>query len=115
MARNAALKEKIRLHLYKALIRPILTYAYPIWLNTSNRSLDAMFKFERRCLRSILKEHYLQRLYRSINPKLTNFDLYQKANTPTIGNFLLKNATKFASNLQHTENMLIKIPTTTRR
>ena len=63
---------------YLLLVRPILTYAAPIWWNISASCMEKFGRFERSCLRSALN------LYRNESGERTisNAVLYNKAQIP---------------------------------
>lgn len=66
---------KTKMLLYKQLIRPTLTYAFPVWLRIRDSTTKKLAIFERKCLRSLLcltyndqckaekKTHYEQKIY----------------------------------------------------
>lgn len=43
--------------LYSQLVRPVFTYAFPIWCNSHKTYLNKLFLFERKCLRKITGLH----------------------------------------------------------
>ena len=47
------LQNKLKAHLYKQLVRPIITYCFPIWISASRSSYQLLEKMERRIMRSI--------------------------------------------------------------
>jgi len=53
LARDSTLASHNRLTLYKLLIRPILTYAAPVWSNTSNTKYRHLQTLQSKCLRVI--------------------------------------------------------------
>ncbi|CAK9796537.1 hypothetical protein ANTPLA_LOCUS858 [Anthophora plagiata] len=73
---------------YKALIRPILTYACPIWFNISASTMEKLRVFERKCLRASLGKY---RTPESNYTKLiSNHKLHEYANTIRIDLHILK-------------------------
>lgn len=60
---NRNLSKKAKIICYLLLIRLIITYAAPIWWNTSASSIEKIRLFERKCLRACLST------YRNINYK----------------------------------------------
>lgn len=52
--RNKHLTKKTKMILYMLLIRPIITYAAPIWWNTNHTMMKKLRKLERQCLRVYL-------------------------------------------------------------
>ena len=71
---------------YLLLVRPILTYAAPIWWNISASCMEKFRRFERSCLRTAVN------LYRNESGERTisNAVLYNKAQIPRIYCFILK-------------------------
>ena len=73
--------------MYQSLIRPIITYACPIWFNISPSYMQKLRIFERKCLRSCTK------LYRSSHSNyikyVSNKKLYNAANIIRIDNFII--------------------------
>ena len=53
LARDSMLSLHNKLILYKLLIRPILTYAAPVWSNTSNSNYRHLQTLQSKCLRVI--------------------------------------------------------------
>ena len=53
LARDSTLSSHNKLTLYKLLIRPILTYAVPVWSNTSNTNYRHLQTLPSKCLRVI--------------------------------------------------------------
>ena len=71
---------------YLCLIRPIITYACPVWFNTSASAMEKIRLFERKCLRTSLN------FFRNDDHKKfsKNTLVYQKAKTIRIDIFILK-------------------------
>jgi len=92
---------------YQAFIRPILTYACPIWWNISPSYMERLRKFERKCIRACTNlkrsahsqyEHYV-----------SNKILLDTANIHRIDNFIIKlNRNYFRRAAVITENDLIR-------
>ncbi|OXU29718.1 hypothetical protein TSAR_011126 [Trichomalopsis sarcophagae] len=91
---------------YMLLVRPILTYAAPVWFNTSASLMEKLRSFERTCLRTCLKMH---RTAESNYKKfVSNKVIYDKANIPRIDNFIIQlTRDHFAKAKKITENELI--------
>lgn len=79
---------EVKILLYQALIRPILTYGCPIWFNVSPSYMERFRKFERKCIRSCTSQ------YRSANSNyikyISNTKLYNSSNIIRIDNFIIK-------------------------
>ena len=52
---NKNLTRRTNVILYLLLVRPILSYAAPIWWNINVSAMETLRKLERRCLRACLK------------------------------------------------------------
>lgn len=79
---------------YKTIIRPILTYASPIWANpslTSSSQMERIRLSERKILRSTTNTHRKRGCFRFTN----NSTLYQKAKTPRIDRLIANQSLNF--------------------
>lgn len=78
---------RVKIIMYKSLIRPIIVYGCPIWFNISPSYMEKLRKFERQCLRVCTK------MYRSpesgFKKYISNEKLYNKANITRIDNFII--------------------------
>lgn len=89
---------------YKQLIRPLLSYAYPIWFDISSSQMERIRLHERKCLRACTNYRRPIGDFRHVN----NSILYRKADVPRIDSFLLKSALKFYEKVPNIQNDLIK-------
>mgnify|MGYP002775233228 CR=1 FL=1 len=55
--RYSPLKKELKILLYKQCILPILTYACPVWSNTSKSNIEKLQKVQNRCLRMALNKN----------------------------------------------------------
>lgn len=94
---------KIKTIIYKQLLRPILSYAFPIWFNISSNQMERLRKKERRYLRACIDA----RRERGTFKYISNIKLYNKAAIERIDQFLIKQALKFINNLELTQNPII--------
>lgn len=103
---NRHLSKIAKLNCYQLLVRPLLTYASPIWWNASASSMERMRIFERRCLRACLS------LYRSAHTdfkhQISNYVLFNTADIPRIDNFIIKLTRDYFSKLPAANNKIIK-------
>jgi hypothetical protein len=53
LARGSTLSMEIKLHLYKTVIRPTMTYANPVWCTISNSTYRNLQVVQNKCLRVI--------------------------------------------------------------
>ncbi|XP_017892292.1 uncharacterized protein LOC108632312 [Ceratina calcarata] len=104
LSRYIAARTKIIL--YMILIRPIVTYASPIWWNINHTSMEKLRTFERKCLRACLS------LYRSQQSNwlhyISNMTLYEQANITRIDIFIINLARQYFSKLPQNKNELIR-------
>lgn len=81
------IKSRVKIIMYKSLIRPIITYGCPIWFNISPSYMEKIRIFERRCLRACTS------LYRSAQSNYTKYIsnkiLYNSTNIIRIDNFII--------------------------
>ena len=101
---SKSLSHKAKIIYYLLLIRPILSYAIPIWWNVSASMMENHGRFERSCLRACLY------IYRKPDDKhcISNTILYEKANIPRIDNFLIKLTRDYFAKLPHIDNKHLK-------
>ncbi|CAB0040078.1 unnamed protein product [Trichogramma brassicae] len=99
---NKYLNHKAKIICYLLLIRPIITYASPIWWNCSASTMEKIRKFERVCLRSSL---HMYRRYDSVNkPYFSTNALYNRAGIPRIDNHIIKLTRDYMANLASINN-----------
>ena len=97
---NKTLSPRSKIICYLLLIRPIITYAAPIWWNVSASTMEKLRKFERYCLRAALH------IYRKDQNKhfISNQIIYNKANIPRIDNHIIKLSRDYYANLRNIKN-----------
>ena len=82
------LQTKAKIICYALLVRPIITYACPLWFNQSASTMEKIRAFERACLRTCLNK------YRSASSNYKHFIknrvIYEEARLPRIDNFIIK-------------------------
>lgn len=82
------LSSRVKIIMYQSLIRPIITYACPIWFNISPSFMEKLRVFERKCLRTCTS---LYRTPQSDYKKyIDNKMLYTKANITRIDNCIIQ-------------------------
>lgn len=104
---NKYLEPKAKVICYCLLVRPILSYACPLWYNQSASSMERVRSFERACLRACLGQ------YRSASSEfkkmLSNKVIYNSANIPRFDNFIIKITRDYFANSKNvTSNNRIK-------
>lgn len=97
--RKSHLNLSNKIAVYKAMIRSIILYACPVWGNCAEVHLNKLQLIQNKCLRLILNAPYNHPTY----------DLHRKANLPTIKVQIQKVNSKFVSELQASENPLIRL------
>ncbi|CAD7006334.1 unnamed protein product [Ceratitis capitata] len=94
------LKSVIKISIYKQIIRPILTYAFPIWFSISSAQMERLRIFERYILRictGVNREPYHDGdLFRK---RTSNKILYKKCKITRIDKYLMDNALRFLNKL----------------
>lgn len=95
--RSSDLNVKNKLLLYKAILRAVLTYAAPVWLNSTKTALRQVQIFQNKCLRRILKSE----------PRTRITALHDEANIPMIIDFIRSINEKFVDRCSLSTNPLI--------
>ena len=103
---NKHLNYKIKIKCYLLIIRPLLTYACPIWYNISPSIMERIRIFERKCLRACLGKY---RTAESDYQKyISNEEIYNLANVNKIDTQILKiTRNHFANTRTVKDNSLI--------
>lgn len=86
LLRSRFIEQKIKLNIYKTFIRPVLTYACPIWLRPNNISscfIEKVRIFERKILRTAGNIHRRRGTFKYCD----NATLYQRTNITRIGRY----------------------------
>lgn len=101
---NKSLSTRAKIICYMLLIRPLLSYAAPIWWNASASTIEKLRKFERSCLRACLH------IFRASNSKrfICNKIIYNKADIPRIDSFLLKLSRDYYASLNRSNNAYLR-------
>lgn len=99
-----SLQPRAKIILYMLIIRPILTYAAPMWWNISASLMEKLRIFERKCLRTALFMHRRPNSKKMISNKI----IYKVANIPRIDNFILKLTRDYLAQLRNIDNKTIK-------
>ena len=100
---NKSLSQKSKLICYMLLIRPIISYAAPIWWNTGAATLEKIRKFERSCLRTAL--HVFR--YSDSKYFISNKEIYNLANIPRFDNFIIQCIRNYYAYLPTIENIYL--------
>lgn len=106
LKRAKDLQNQIKLNCYKQIIRPILSYAFPIWFSISSCQMERLRKFERYILR-ICTGVYWQPIRDVFRKKISNSKLYNTCKIERIDNFLINSAIRFLDNTPNVDNALL--------
>lgn len=79
-AKSSKLATKTKLLLYKQVVRPIMTYASPVWADAAKCHLKSLQVTQNRVLKTILK---LERRHPTV-------DVHARADVPTMDEYLLR-------------------------
>ncbi|KAI4473458.1 hypothetical protein M0804_015335 [Polistes exclamans] len=103
---NKNLSRRAKIICYLLLVRPILTYATPIWWNTSAAVMENYRVFERKCLRACIGT------YRSAASRykkfVSNAELYNIADIPRIDSHIIRLIRDYFSKLPLIDNPAIR-------
>lgn len=94
---NVSIDSKIRI--YKSIIRPIFTYACPIYVNCAKSHLKKLQVFQNKILRQIFDVRW--------DDFKSNESLHQQAHIPTVNEFILKLSRQFYSRSHNLDNNLV--------
>lgn len=88
---SRSLNIKTKLHIYLTMIRPILTYACPIWGSASKTTINKIQIFQNSCLRTILKAPWF----------IPNCQIHNELGVLPIKNYFVQTSTKFYNKLNN--------------
>lgn len=100
---NSGVNKKIKIMCYKQLIRPQLTYGFPIWFHISKPQMEKLKICERKCLRQCIN---FQRTPDSFK-YIANKKLYEDTNIVPIDRYNFNLLEKFIEKLQYVPNQNI--------
>lgn len=92
---KSKLKPKLKLLLYKSIIRPVITYASPAWMNAAKSHKNKLQKVQNKALRIIYQ------------PERKTKKLHKLADIETIDQFKNEQIIKFTNKLDQIPNKLI--------
>lgn len=93
----------IKILCYKQLIRPIISYAFPIWSCISSAQMEKLRVLERKILRRCI--NYTRK---PDGKHHSNSYVYEKAKTPRIDKFLMSIAHRYLSKVKDFQNPLVQ-------
>lgn len=98
-----------KLLIYKQLIRPVLTYGFPCWLQVSPSIAKKIAIFERKILRTCVNKKFkLRNRYFSNNDIYKEVDLNSKKKFVPIIEFMCRNMDRFLNGFADHDNRLIR-------
>lgn len=98
LKKNSGVHEFEKITLYRSYIRPILTYACPIFSHAAKTHLNKLQVLQNKCLRMVLNARYRTRIS----------TLHRRSKIPTISSFISKLSKSFYENSAKSSNRLIK-------
>jgi hypothetical protein len=102
LKRNSHVSLDSKLRIYKAYIRPIMTYACPVFANAANCHINKLQLFQNKILRMILDIKW--------NDFKSTQDIHDSANIPLIRDFIVKISRNFYSkSLSHSNHLINKL------
>lgn len=98
LVRNNRILPKTKVFMYKTYIRPILTYACPVFNNCAKTHLNKLQIIQNKSLRHALNSYF--------DVRITN--LHSESNVPLIREYIDKLTTNFYRNSSNSKNKLIR-------
>lgn len=106
IGRKGGLTPKVRLLIYFQIIRPLISYAFPVWFGISSAQMERLRVWERRIFTACLglrPEVGLDGTLR--RPSCAR--IYREVGAPRIDNFLVDSALKFLENASSLGNRIV--------
>ncbi|GBN06451.1 RNA-directed DNA polymerase from mobile element jockey [Araneus ventricosus] len=98
IARNSELSRKNKLLIYTSILRPVLTYASPVWAYAAKTHFNCIEKAQNKLLRQISRARWFMR----------NEDIRNALNISTLKEFIKNLAIKFFNTLNEIDNISIQ-------
>jgi hypothetical protein len=98
LKKNSTVPLKSKITLYCYYIRPILTYACPVFANAAKTHIQKIQVAQNKCLRMALSAPYKKKIS----------SLHKNANIPTVKEFVAKLTKNFYKHSARSENKLVK-------
>ena len=103
---NGGLNRKIRLLFYKQIVRPLMSYAFPIWFGISSHQMERLRIWERRIVSACL--NLKPRMHHSeVFRKPSCSIIYEKMCFERIDVFLMRTAIAFLQNSSNLRNSIV--------
>jgi hypothetical protein len=98
LSRNSSASVDSKIRIYKSFIRPILTYACPVFINSALCHLNKLQLFQNKVLRMILNVNWFD--FKSVN------EIHNTANMPLVTDFISRLTANFYEKVAHHSNDL---------
>lgn len=98
IGRGSLLSIRNKLLLYKTIIRPIITYASPIWCSTAMTNRKHLQILQNKCLKIILKLHW----------RTPTTEVHERANLKTIADYISDLNNNFNTRCQFSDYIMIR-------
>jgi hypothetical protein len=85
---NKKLNTRVKIISYQAFIRPIMSYAVPVWYNISASLMEELRKFERKCIRICTGK--IRKAETNFQHYFSNKVIYNASNIPRFDSFCIK-------------------------
>ncbi|KAK2580361.1 hypothetical protein KPH14_010605 [Odynerus spinipes] len=103
---NANISKRARIICYLLLVRPIITYAAPVWWNVGAAQMERIRQFERACLRAAMGMY--RKAHSGFIDRISNKVIYDAANISRIDNYIIKITRNYYSQFANIENNIIQ-------
>lgn len=103
LKKRTGLSKPTKLLIYKQLLRPVISYSYPVWFTVSKTAMEQLKIFERKMLRictDLQFDHHRKKHY-------SNRRVYEEANIKPLDQFLAQTARNFKARVASHPNPLI--------
>jgi hypothetical protein len=97
MKRTSSLSQQGKITLYRSYIRPVMTYACPVFSNCAKSHMQRLQIFQNKCLRMALNAHYRTRVS----------NLHHKTRIPMIRSFVDRLTERFYKKCAYSTNKLV--------
>jgi hypothetical protein len=97
LKKNSGVNRHSKITLYRSYIRPILTYACPVFDNAAKTHIKKLQTVQNKCLRMVLNARFRTRIT----------TLHERTNLPMIDKFIGKLSDSFYKNAERSKNKLI--------
>lgn len=96
--RNTTMRKECTILLYKAILRPLVTYACPVWSASSKTNIKKLQVFQNKVLRTAINAPW----------HIRNCQIHYELGMETVEQFIKKLTKTFIGNLQYSDNPIIQ-------